>query len=183
MAGGLNLYGYANGDPVNLSDPFGLFACCDASDVAAVFGSVAAKTAPLNDAAEAAAEVAMEVSGPADAIEAGESAAKGHYGSAAFSVAMSLLGKPAKAVKGGIKVVRIARESSAKIRRNWEAATGKVWPKDPKTGRNQDVSHKQPLADGGDNSVENVEPLPHEEHVRQHQEWGDFVRWGGRRQP
>ncbi len=31
LAGGLNLYGFANGDPVNFSDPFGLMACppCD----------------------------------------------------------------------------------------------------------------------------------------------------------
>jgi uncharacterized protein RhaS with RHS repeats len=29
IAGGLNLYGYANGDPVNFSDPFGLTACDD----------------------------------------------------------------------------------------------------------------------------------------------------------
>jgi RHS repeat-associated protein len=29
IAGGLNLYGYANGDPINFSDPFGLFACED----------------------------------------------------------------------------------------------------------------------------------------------------------
>jgi RHS repeat-associated protein len=28
LAGGLNLYGYADGDPVNLSDPFGLSPCC-----------------------------------------------------------------------------------------------------------------------------------------------------------
>ncbi len=27
LAGGLNLYGFANGDPVNFSDPFGLMAC------------------------------------------------------------------------------------------------------------------------------------------------------------
>jgi RHS repeat-associated protein len=27
LAGGLNLYGYAGGDPINFSDPFGLFAC------------------------------------------------------------------------------------------------------------------------------------------------------------
>jgi uncharacterized protein RhaS with RHS repeats len=27
LAGGLNLYGYANGDPVNFSDPFGLSPC------------------------------------------------------------------------------------------------------------------------------------------------------------
>ncbi|HYU10706.1 MAG TPA: RHS repeat-associated core domain-containing protein [Gemmatimonadales bacterium] len=29
LAGGLNLYGFANGDPVNFSDPFGLRACPD----------------------------------------------------------------------------------------------------------------------------------------------------------
>jgi hypothetical protein len=29
LAGGLNLYGFANGDPVNFSDPFGLRACED----------------------------------------------------------------------------------------------------------------------------------------------------------
>jgi uncharacterized protein RhaS with RHS repeats len=27
IAGGLNLYGYAGGDPINFSDPFGLMAC------------------------------------------------------------------------------------------------------------------------------------------------------------
>ena len=31
LAGGLNLYGFANGDPVNFSDPFGLMACKDAN--------------------------------------------------------------------------------------------------------------------------------------------------------
>jgi len=29
IAGGLNLYGYANGDPINFSDPFGLSPCDD----------------------------------------------------------------------------------------------------------------------------------------------------------
>ncbi len=35
LAGGLNLYGFANGDPVNFSDPFGLMECppfCDPED-------------------------------------------------------------------------------------------------------------------------------------------------------
>jgi len=32
IAGGLNLYGYANGDPINFSDPFGL--CPDEDDTA-----------------------------------------------------------------------------------------------------------------------------------------------------
>jgi RHS repeat-associated protein len=44
LAGGLNLYGFANGDPVNFSDPFGLFPCppCFAfADPEVVFSSVA----------------------------------------------------------------------------------------------------------------------------------------------
>jgi len=28
LAGGMNLYGFAGGDPVNFSDPFGLWPCC-----------------------------------------------------------------------------------------------------------------------------------------------------------
>jgi uncharacterized protein RhaS with RHS repeats len=33
IAGGLNQYGYAQGDPVNFSDPFGLCPVCDLADV------------------------------------------------------------------------------------------------------------------------------------------------------
>ncbi|MDB4906769.1 MAG: hypothetical protein JWO05_1553 [Gemmatimonadetes bacterium] len=41
LAGGMNLYGFASGDPVTYSDPFGLFPCCDlnaVANVAAGFG-------------------------------------------------------------------------------------------------------------------------------------------------
>jgi hypothetical protein len=43
---------------------------------------------------------------------------------------------------------------------------------------NQDVSHMRALADGGDNTPNNIEPLPHDSHVQQHINNGDFARWG-----
>ena len=70
------------------------------------------------------------------------------------------------------------RVSSKTLRTRWSKANNKPWPKDPKDPtRNQDVSHTKPLADGGDNSVEDIKPLPHEEHVKQHIQKGDFSRW------
>jgi len=56
----------------------------------------------------------------------------------------------------------------------------KPWPKDPETGRNYDVSHKTPLADGGTNEIENIEPLPRTDHIELHKQAGDFKRWGSR---
>jgi len=74
----------------------------------------------------------------------------------------------------------VKREPSSKIRKDWEEATGEPWPKDTKTGKNQDVSHKKPLADGGSNKIDNVEPKPHDDHMKDHMNAGDFKRWGAR---
>lgn len=72
------------------------------------------------------------------------------------------------------------RVDSRKLRKEWEAANGKPWPKDPNTGRNQDLHHIKPLAEGGSNAVDNVEPRTRAEHVDIHRENGDFRRWGAR---
>jgi hypothetical protein len=76
---------------------------------------------------------------------------------------------------------RVPRKPSSQIRKEWEEANKKPWPKDPATGQNQDVSHKTPLADGGTNALDNIEPMPHAPHVQQHMDAGDFRRWGARR--
>jgi hypothetical protein len=83
---------------------------------------------------------------------------------------------------GGGALPRVPREKASVTRTRWEKETGRKWPLDPRLGRNQDISHKKALADGGDNSVSNVEPKPHDEHMSEHMEAGDFRRWGARAQ-
>jgi RHS repeat-associated protein len=93
------------------------------------------------------------------------------------------------AAHGGIMLMRASKKpplpnkSSKTLRKEWKQETGQQWPKDPKTGQNQDVSHKVPKADEGPpNDVNNIEPKPHDEHMQQHSERGDFERWGRRSQ-
>lgn len=70
------------------------------------------------------------------------------------------------------------RVSSSTLRRKWEKEKGQKWPKEPDNpNRNQSVSHKKALADGGTNEVENVEPKPWKEHQKEHKEKGDYKRW------
>ena len=60
LAGGLNLYGYAGGDPVNFSDPFGLCPDCilDGIAVAAGIYEIARNGASASNIASLAADVA-----------------------------------------------------------------------------------------------------------------------------
>lgn len=47
LAGGLNLYGFAGGDPVNFSDPFGLYPDCTTLPCPLIVGGAAALGGPL----------------------------------------------------------------------------------------------------------------------------------------
>ena len=101
LAGGLNLYGYAGGDPVNFSDPFGLFACPPYCDV---FQQLAAWAPAMNGAMAvfAAGSVVGGVATTAGALGEGVSTATGIASSAA-------LGRAGEAAAGIVKnTARIA---------------------------------------------------------------------------
>jgi hypothetical protein len=45
-------------------------------------------------------------------------------------------------------------------------------------GRNYHVAHKRAIADGGTNTLDNIEPMHPDEHLAQHLNNGDASRWG-----
>ena len=74
------------------------------------------------------------------------------------------------------------RKTAKQLRKEWEKATGKTWPKEPNDPtRNQVAHHIKPLADGGEDGYPNIEPKPADEHRSWHQMLGDFIRWGSTR--
>ena len=72
------------------------------------------------------------------------------------------LHEPEPATKGPARKA-YPDKSNAQLRKGREQANGTPWPKDPATGRNQDVSHTIPKADGGPSTLDNIEPLPHDQ--------------------
>lgn len=71
----------------------------------------------------------------------------------------------------------IGNPAHPRLRREWEKKWGLVWPSDPKTGRNQDVAHIKATADAGAQHVDNIKPMPHDEHMAEHMANDDFRRW------
>ena len=73
-------------------------------------------------------------------------------------------------------------KTGKQLRKEWEKATGKKWPKEPgDPSKNQVAHHIKPLADGGEDGYPNIEPKPADEHRAWHQQLGDFIRWGSTR--
>ena len=162
LAGGMNLYGFGGGDPVNQSDPFGLWPCpelCPAN-ASAMLGGGGGAIAGLS------------AGGPAGWIAVGGIALAGVLDRMAGPT-----GDPAlmlRAPADGSAVV-MERRSGRSLKKEWEGLHGQPWPPGCV------AHHDCPLADGGSDDAGNIIPLPPKDHVDHHKSRGDFKRWGSRK--
>ena len=79
----------------------------------------------------------------------------------------------------GGEFIDVGNPHHPRLRREWERREGRSWPMTA-DDRRYDVSHKRAIADGGDNALDNIEPLHPDEHRTRHTRNDDFGRWARR---
>lgn len=89
------------------------------------------------------------------------------------------LGESSMSGLGG-SLILVGNPHIPRLRREDEVREGRPWPRVPETGRNYDVAHIKALADGGENTVDNIRPMHPAEHRAEHMRNGDYGRWGKR---
>ena len=74
--------------------------------------------------------------------------------------------------------IEIGNPENRKMIKQHEREKG-PWPR-TEDGRPYDVSHKRAIADGGTNTLDNIEPMHPEKHRAKHLDDQDAARWGKR---
>lgn len=78
----------------------------------------------------------------------------------------------------GGEFVDVGNPHNRRLKREHIEAYG-YWPK-TEDGRDYDVAHRRAIADGGTNTLDNIEPMHPDEHRAKHIGDGDPGRWGRR---
>jgi hypothetical protein len=73
----------------------------------------------------------------------------------------------------------VGNPHNPRLRREWERANSQAWPTTT-DGRNYHVAHTRAIADGGANTLDNIQPMHPDEHIAQHMANGDSARWARR---
>lgn len=73
--------------------------------------------------------------------------------------------------------VGVGNPHNSRLRREWELARNEAWPRTT-DGRPYDVAHIKAIADGGTNTLDNIQPMDPADHRASHKE--DSSRWGKR---
>jgi hypothetical protein len=109
-------------------------------------------------------------------INDGASASSGYGESTAYGD--PILDRTGAGPNDGGELIDIGNPANRRLRREYEQRHG-PWPKTD-DGRNYHVAHKRAIADGGTNTLDNIEPMHPDEHIAQHINSGDAARWGRR---
>lgn len=72
--------------------------------------------------------------------------------------------------------LQVGNPLRARLIAEWEKREGRPWPRD-EFNRQYEVGHKKALADGGTNTLDNIEPIHPKEHRALHRNNGDAARW------
>jgi hypothetical protein len=121
LAGGLNAYGFADGDPVNFTDPFGL---CPAKTLAEVLPCSGRQLQPLSRAANAVGTVGLELSGVAD-LERGARSLRRGEGSGFLNLALALpVGRAVTGTRAAVRAAAAGLGLSDDVTKGVRAALG-----------------------------------------------------------
>jgi hypothetical protein len=107
-----------------------------------------------------------------------ETASQGDWPDGNVPAQMPILDRGLAGPHDGAELQEVGNPHNRRLKREFIQRNG-YWPR-TEDGRDFDVSHKKAIADGGTNTLDNIEPMHPDDHAAKHLADGDGARWGRR---